>query len=81
MFADALFLRSAQIPLFQGIESAEFFFENEDEIHRMGESGISLLSLLDISGFLTSPGLWVGLIVCGLFTTAAIYVRRYRDDS
>jgi ABC-2 type transport system permease protein len=30
---------------------------------------------------LASPGLWLGMIVCGLFTAAAIYVRRYRDDS
>ena len=27
------------------------------------------------------PEVWAGLVVCGLFTTAAIYVRRYRDDS
>jgi ABC-2 type transport system permease protein len=36
---------------------------------------------LDLSGFLSNPSLWAGLIVCALFTTAAIYVRRYRDES
>jgi hypothetical protein len=42
---------------------------------------LSLLGLMDFGGFLASPGLWLGMIVCGLFTAAAIYVRRYRDDS
>jgi len=36
---------------------------------------------LDLSAFVSNPSLWAGLIVCGLFTTAAIYVRRYRDES
>jgi len=31
--------------------------------------------------FLTSPTMWGGVIVCALFVTAAIYVRRYRDES
>ena len=81
MFAEALFVRSGKLPLFQGIDSADYFFENEEELHRLGESGISLLSLLDIPGFLTDPGLWIGLIVCALLTTAAIYVRRYRGET
>lgn len=81
MFGNALFVRSAKIPLFTGIERADFFFENKEELHRMSESGISLLSLLDLPGFLSSPGLWIGLAVCGLFTIAAIYIRRYRDES
>ena len=36
---------------------------------------------LDLSGFFSNPSLWTGLIVFGLFTTAAIYLRRYRDES
>ncbi|MCZ6912948.1 MAG: hypothetical protein O7F72_09115 [Proteobacteria bacterium] len=36
---------------------------------------------LDLSGFISNPNLWAGLAVCAIFTTAAIYVRRYRDDS
>lgn len=36
---------------------------------------------LDLSGFISNPNLWAGLVVFGLFATAAIYVRRYRDDS
>ena len=36
---------------------------------------------LDLSGFFSNPSLWTGLIVCGLFVTGAIYMRRYRDES
>lgn len=42
---------------------------------------VNLLSHLDIMGFMTDSGLYLGLMVCGLFVAAAIYVRRYRDDS
>ena len=45
------------------------------------DASLSLLSLMDLGGFLTSPGFWLGIVVCGLFTMAAMYVRRYRDDS
>jgi ABC-2 type transport system permease protein len=86
MLADALLVRSLRMPLFVGAEGAILAFEDEEELHRellqsLGDSGISVLSLLDVPGFLLNPGLWIGLVVCGLFTTAAIYVRRYRDDS
>ena len=39
------------------------------------------IHMLDLGRFLGSPGFWLGIVVCGLFTTAAIFVRRYRDDS
>ena len=55
-------------------------FENYENL-QLTEDSVSLLGSIDIVGFLTSPSLWAGLIVCGLFTTAAIYVRRYRDES
>lgn len=74
LFTDAFFVRSVQLPLFRGMSTGDFMF-NE------GTFSFSILSRLDVVGFLTSPGLWVGLVVCGLFTTAAIYLRRYRDDS
>lgn len=41
----------------------------------------SLVATLDVAQFIASPSLWLGLIVCGLFTAAAVYVRRYRDAS
>ena len=42
---------------------------------------VSLLTYIDVGKFLTSPQMWAGVVVCGLFATAAIYVRRYRDES
>ena len=46
-----------------------------------GIQNLSLLEHLDIGKFVTNYETWIGIIVCGLFTTAAIYVRRYRDES
>ena len=54
---------------------------DEDDLHSVFAENISLLSLLDIPQFVTSGDVWMGLVVCALFVTAAIYVRRYRDDS
>jgi len=36
---------------------------------------------VDVGRFVGSPSVWLGLVVCVLFCTAAIYVRRYRDES
>lgn len=54
---------------------------DEDNFRNLRLEDLSLLNLLDIGKLLSSIELWLGLIVCGLFATAAIYVRRYRDDS
>ena len=40
-----------------------------------------VLGIIDPGNILTSPGLWSGLIVAGLFFAAAVWMRRYRDDS
>ncbi len=45
------------------------------------EDAISLVGAIDLGGFLTSASLWAGIVVCGLFTAAAIWVRRFRDES
>ena len=77
-FAEAVWGRGAQIPLFAGIDMERFF----DEGHaRVNEEMVSLLAHVDLGKFVTSIDTWVGLVVCGLLTTAAIYVRRYRDES
>lgn len=81
LFIDAIFVRSGKIPLFQGIDTIGLWSEDKEALHELGRSGISFLSLVDLGGFLSSPGLWLGLVVCGLFATAATYVRRYRDES
>jgi ABC-2 type transport system permease protein len=67
------------MPIYDINEFASGF--DEDDLHSLLEQDISLVSLLDVSGFVTSVEVWAGLLVCGLFITAAIYVRRYRDDT
>lgn len=68
-----------QMPIYDITAFASGF--DEDDLHSLLEQDISLLSLLDLSAFFASVEVWAGLVVCGLFVTAAIYVRRYRDDS
>jgi ABC-2 type transport system permease protein len=78
LIADAIQTRFDQLPMFKGIEP-ELFFDEEQFIANM--DAISLLAYIDVGKFLASPQMWAGVIVCGLLMTAAIYVRRYRDDS
>jgi len=40
-----------------------------------------LLELLDPGKLLASPGLWGGIAVACVFFAAAVWMRRYRDDS
>ena len=78
-FAEAVWGRGAQLPLFRlGIDVEEFF---DEENIQLSEEMVSLLGYIDLGRFFTSIETWIGIIVCGLLTTAAIYVRRYRDDS
>ena len=77
-FAEAVWGRSAMIPLFSGVDIEAIF--DEDRRHLNAEM-ISLLSTIDFGKFVTSVDTWIGIIVCGLLTTAAIYVRRFRDES
>ena len=81
VFAEAFFVRSVKMPLFSGLDNIQLLFQEGKDFAMVGDMSLSLLSLLDLGQFFGSLGLWSGLIVCGLFTTAAIYVRRYRDDS
>jgi ABC-2 type transport system permease protein len=81
-FAQAVWGRGASIPIFAGIDMERFF--DEDRAFRGGglsEEMTSLLTHLDIGRFFSSVDTWIGIAVCGLLTTAAIYVRRYRDES
>ena len=80
-FTDAIFVRSGKMPFFHGIETMGLWSEDQEALHDAVRSGISFLSMVDLGGFLAGPGLWLGLVVCGLFVTAATYVRRYRDES
>jgi ABC-2 type transport system permease protein len=75
---DAIQGRFDQLPLFKGIDIETLF--NEKEFVANADA-VSLLAYIDVGKFVASPQMWAGLIVCGLFVTAAIYVRRYRDES
>jgi len=77
-FAEAVWGRGAKLPIFADIDLETFFDEGQPHID---DQMASLLAHLDIGKFVTHIDLWLGLIVCGLLTTAAIYVRRYRDES
>lgn len=45
------------------------------------ELGAPLAEMINPGPFLTSPGLWIGLIVGALLIAATIWLRRYRDES
>lgn len=81
VFAEAFFVRSIKMPLFVDLSTMESLFEESENFAELANNELTLLGLMDFGGFVTSPGLWLGIVVCGLFTAAAIYVRRYRDDS
>jgi len=83
------FANRAKFPLFSFDvnnmpEPVRIAWESEDFlsiVKAIAESGTSLLSFVDLKAFFASPGLWAGIIVCGLLATAAIYLRRYRDET
>jgi hypothetical protein len=81
VFVEAFFVRSVKMPLFVGLDNVKLLLQDGEDFAMLEDASLSLLSLMDLGGFLTSPGFWLGIVVCGLFTTAAMYVRRYRDDS
>ncbi|MDH3337965.1 MAG: ABC-2 transporter permease [Gammaproteobacteria bacterium] len=75
---EAIITRTGSLPLFRIADVSVF---DEDSLRDMTADSVSLLAIVDIFKFISHPGFWIGLVVCGLFTTAAIYVRRYRDES
>ena len=77
-FWQAFFVRTFTPPLV-GEANAKDLILSED--FSLSPALVDLLASLDIGGFLSSPSLWAGIVVCGLLTTAAIYVRRFRDES
>jgi ABC-2 type transport system permease protein len=78
LFWDAIFVRTFRPPL-TNFDLGDLF--DEDTAFEMAQQNVSMLSAIDLVRFITSPSLWAGLIVCGLLTAAAVYVRRYRDES
>ena len=78
VFAENVLARGDGIPLFRTVDIEKFF---DEEQWRIAEDATSLLVHLDVVQFLTSPAMWAGVLVCGLLSTGAIYVRRFRDES
>lgn len=76
-FWDAIFVRTFDVVKVLALDG----LFDEDRVVEFVTRNSSLLSTIDFAQFISSPSLWGGLIVCGLLTAAAIYVRRYRDDS
>ncbi len=76
--AKAIGSRFTNMPL-AGVDFGDLF--DDDTLFQLGAENVSMIAALDMSRFFASPEVWAGLVVCGLFATAAIYVRRYRDDS
>jgi ABC-2 type transport system permease protein len=57
---------------FAGAMEEAFAVDAKEEfIHRLAQ--------LDPAGFLTAPGLWIGLAFAAAFLTAAVRLRRYRE--
>jgi ABC-2 type transport system permease protein len=78
VLASAIQGRFHEMPIVSGIDPSVFL--NEEALTERTQA-VSLFSFLDIGKFLTSPAMWGGVLVCGVFITAAIYIRRYRDDT
>jgi hypothetical protein len=78
VFAENVLGRGDGMPIFR-IGDIEAFFKEEQ--WRIAQEAPGLLAALDVVQFLTSPAMWAGVLVCGLLSTGAIYVRRYRDES
>ncbi len=82
MFGEMLLERAPfSAPIFEGLDGGGFLFDDEAEMLSAAKSGVGFLSFIDVPKFLSSLSVWLGLAVCGIFSFAAIYVRRYRDES
>ena len=60
--------------------ATNFGFDDEDWVH-LSEADVNLISTLDLGRFFSSPSVWAGILVCALFIAAAVYVRRFKDES
>lgn len=52
-----------------------------DDWFKLQEQDISMMAAMDMGRFFSSLSVWAGVVVCGLLITAAIYVRRFKDES
>jgi ABC-2 type transport system permease protein len=70
-------LAGAPFAAFRQIEQSGFAVQ----IGEAGRGPPSVLNMMNPSGLLADPGLWGGLVVGALFVAAAIWARRYRDET
>ncbi len=82
VFAEMLYDRNPfNMPILKDMPALENADFEGDDLLALAESGVNVLQFIDIGRFLTSGSVWIGVIVSGLFCSAAVYVRRYRDES
>ncbi|MEE8527257.1 MAG: hypothetical protein V3S70_01675 [Gammaproteobacteria bacterium] len=74
------FFRAAfDVEMFEGFDK-EHTTEAE-ELQVIGTIQDNLLGVIDIGGLLSAPELWAGLAVAAVFTSGAIYLRRWREEA
>ncbi len=68
---------------FSGIDghSNRININSIEDLNQINIDDFSLSSLIDPVAVISSPSLWIGMVIGVIFITAAIYLRRYRDDS
>ncbi len=88
IIAEQVAFRSTYVPEFLGDRLAGVYwrlFDTSDftgfGVHGPGRIEGGLPALRDVTSYLTSVDLWGGIVVAGLFTFAAIALRRYRDET
>jgi ABC-2 type transport system permease protein len=76
---DAFFIRTIE-PFRDAIEAAKEQIEITENF-RVSAFITDPWQAFDFGAIISKPNFWAGLVVCAIFVTAAIYVRRYRDES
>lgn len=77
-FARVVWGRMAMIPIHSGFDIEEFF---DDDNFELNEQMVSVLGQIDLGRFVSSQSMWAGVVICGLLSFGAVYVRRFRDES
>ncbi len=79
LFWDAIVVRTFQPPV---LKFRQFDWMEQGSLpEKLDMESMSLVQQIDIAGLFSSLSFWAGIAVCALFAAAAIYVRRYRDES
>lgn len=65
------------------VQSMHFDFDinGPEDLGQLNPEAFDLNNLIDPISLITSPALWTGMLIGAAFIAAAIYLRRYRDDS